>query len=176
MILSKEENLTIRFMRESDCDIILENFKEQGWNKDIEVLNNYYKEQKIGQRGVIVAQVDDDIAGYITLVSEAKDGPFSNKNIPEIVDFNVFIKYQKKGIGNKLMDVVENLAKKISNKVSLGVGLHYGYGQAQRMYVKRGYIFDGSGVWYQNKQLEQYKQCVNDDDLVLYMIKYINKN
>ncbi len=173
MILLKEQNLTIRFMRESDCETILENFKEQGWNKDIEVLNNYYKEQKIGQRSVIVAQVDDDIAGYITLISEAKDGPFSNKNIPEIVDFNVFIKYQKNGIGNKLMDVVEILAKKISNKVSLGVGLHYGYGQAQRMYVKRGYIFDGSGVWYQNKQLEQYTQCANDDDLILYMIKEI---
>ena len=37
--------------------------------------------------------------------------------------------------------------------------------------MKRGYNFDGSGVWYQNKQLEQYAPCVNDDDLLLFMSK-----
>lgn len=31
--------------------------------------------------------------------------------------------------------------------VCIGVGLHAGYGSAQRMYVKRGYIPDGTGVW-----------------------------
>ena len=51
------------------------------------------------------------------------------------------------------------------------VGVHSGYGPAQRIYVKRGYVFDGSGVWYQGKQLEQYAPCCNDDDLVLFMIK-----
>lgn len=53
----------------------------------------------------------------------------------------------------------------------LGVGLHSGYGSAQRMYIKRGYIPDGSGVWYNNMLLEQNAQCRNDDDLVLYLIK-----
>ncbi|MGL5642479.1 MAG: GNAT family N-acetyltransferase, partial [Paraclostridium sp.] len=98
-------------------------------------------------------------------------GPFACKKIPEIIDFNVFIKYQNKGIGSKLMYCIESIAKNLNDSVSLGVGLHYGYGAAQRMYVKRGYVFDGSGVWYQNKQLEQYSKCENDDDLVLYMIK-----
>ena len=71
------------------------------------------------------------------------------------------------------MDVVEEKASKISNKVYLAVGVHSGYGAAQRMYVKRGYIFDGSGVWYRGKQLDQYAPCVNDDDLVLFMSKEI---
>jgi len=39
------------------------------------------------------------------------------------------------------------------------------------MYVKRGYIPDGSGVWYKGKQLEQYSKCENDDDLILYFLK-----
>ena len=69
------------------------------------------------------------------------------------------------------MDAVENEASKISKQVYLAVGVHSGYGAAQRLYVKRGYVFDGSGVWYQGKQLEQYAPCVNDDDLVLFMIK-----
>ena len=39
------------------------------------------------------------------------------------------------------------------------------------LYVKRGYIPDGNGVWYQEKTLEQYAPCCNDDDLVLFMSK-----
>lgn len=69
------------------------------------------------------------------------------------------------------MDNAENLAGKSSDYVSLSVGLHNGYGTAQRMYVKRGYIPDGTGVWYNGKQLAPYATCVNDDDLTLYFLK-----
>lgn len=72
------------------------------------------------------------------------------------------------------MDVAETIAKEKSDYVSLSVGLHYGYGSAQRMYVKRGYIPDGTGVWYKGKQLEQYTECVNDDDLFLNFTKQLN--
>ena len=56
----------------------------------------------------------------------------------------------------------------------LAVGLHSGYGSAQRMYVKRGYVPDGTGAWYRGAQLAQYAPCVNDDDLVLHMQKRLN--
>lgn len=69
------------------------------------------------------------------------------------------------------MDVAEEIALQYSDTVYLGVGVHCGYGSAQRMYVKRGYILDGSGVWYGNKVCEQYTDCCNDDDLVLYLSK-----
>lgn len=92
-------------------------------------------------------------------------------NIPEIVDLNVLIKFQQNGIGNKLMDVAEMLSKEKCDSVSLAVGLHSGYGAAQRVYVKRGFIPDGSGVWYKGEQLEQYSKCENDDDLTLYLLK-----
>lgn len=72
-----------------------------------------------------------------------------------------------------MMDVAEKIAKEDSNYVSLAVGLHSGYGSAQRMYVKRGYIPDGSGVWYKGQRLEQYAQCANDDDLTIYFLKHI---
>jgi hypothetical protein len=58
-----------------------------------------------------------------------------------------------------------------SDIVALGVGLHSGYGAAQRIYVKRGYIPDGNGAWYQGKQHPQYAPCVLDDDLIIYMSK-----
>lgn len=69
------------------------------------------------------------------------------------------------------MDIAEQIAATYADTVYLGVGLHSGYGSAQRMYVKRGYIPDGSGVWYQDKICAPYEECKNDDDLVLYLSK-----
>ena len=69
------------------------------------------------------------------------------------------------------MDAAEKIAATYADTVYLGVGLHSGYGAAQRMYIKRGYIPDGSGVWYRGKVCEPYEECANDDDLVLYLVK-----
>ncbi len=69
------------------------------------------------------------------------------------------------------MDVAEQIAFEHADTVYLGVGLHSGYGAAQRMYIKRGYVPDGSGVWYGDKVCEQYAPCVNDDELNLYLYK-----
>lgn len=74
-------------------------------------------------------------------------------------------------MGSKLMDVAEEIAAKYSDTVYLGVGLYSGYGSVQRMYVKRGYIPDGSGVWYGSGVCTPYSQCCNDDDLNLYLSK-----
>ena len=71
-----------------------------------------------------------------------------------------------------MMDVAEHLAGQHADSVCLGVGLCREYGSAQRMYVKRGYIPDGSGVWYRDVQCVQYETvCTVDDDLVLFMEK-----
>ena len=69
------------------------------------------------------------------------------------------------------MDTAERIAAEYAAVVYLGVGLHSGYGSAQRMYVKRGYIPDGSGLWYRDRQCQPHAPCRNDDDLVLYFSK-----
>ena len=76
----------------------------------------------------------------------------------------------------KVRNMLKNhkLAKAISEVITLGVGLHKGYGPAQRIYVKRGYIPDGTGVWYQNKNIDNNEPCFNDDDLALYLSKKLN--
>ena len=89
------------------------------------------------------------------------------------MDFGVLEKYRNNGIGSKLMDIAEKIALGYSDIAYLGVGLNSGYGSAQRMYVKRGYIPDGSGVWYHDKVCPQYADCCNDDDLVLYLSKVL---
>lgn len=42
-----------------------------------------------------MAELDGHIAGYVTLVRKAKNGPFQASELPEVADFNVFEKYQK---------------------------------------------------------------------------------
>ena len=79
--------------------------------------------------------------------------------------------FQNQGIGNLLLEEAEKRVKLISDKVTLGVGLHSGYGPAQRLYIKRGYIPDGTGVWYRNQPLEMNATIQNNDDLVLYLSK-----
>ena len=105
------------------------------------------------------------------LYPDAGVGPFAFKKVPVISDFVVFKKYQCRGIGNKILDAAENKAAESCDKVHLAVGLHSGYGAAQRIYVRRGYVPDGSGVWFNDKPCVPYSVCKNDDSLVLYMVK-----
>ena len=70
------------------------------------------------------------------------------------------------------MDAAEKVAGEYADAVCLGVGLCSEYGTAQRMYAKRGYVPDGSGVWYRGKQCVQYETvCTVDDDLILFLSK-----
>ena len=43
------------------------------------------------------------------------------------------------------------------------------------IYMKVYVLWHGSGVWYQNKVLEQYAPCVNDDDLLLFLSKSLTR-
>ena len=161
---------SIRKMQESDIKNLSQGFINQGWPGREEILARYFLEQECGEREVLVAEVEGALAGYITILPCAKQGPFAEIN-PELSDFNVFEPFQNQGVGNQLLEEAEKRVKHISDKVTLGVGLHSGYGPAQRLYMKRGYIPDGSGVWYRNQSLEMNATIQNNDDLVLYLSK-----
>lgn len=176
MTYFEDNKLIVRSMKETDIEKLKIEYQVQGWPKDIEILKGYYRDQQENKKYIIVGELNKKVAGYVTLLKETKNGPFANKNIPELVDFIVFEKYQKHGLGNKILDVAENIASELSDTITLSVGLHYGYGSAHRVYIKRGYIPDGSGVWYKNKQLEQYSDTKNDDELVLFLSKNVRNN
>ena len=161
---------SIRKMQESDIKDLSRGFISQGWPSREEILTRYFKEQESGEREVLVAEIDGAVAGYVTILPSAKHGPFAEV-YPELSDFNVFEPFQNQGIGNLLMEEAENQVKLISDKVTLGVGLHSGYGPAQRLYIKRGYIPDGSGVWYQNHRPAMDATCEDIGELVLYLSK-----
>lgn len=171
MIYFKNDEILIRNMLQTDAQIISDEEIAQGWDSTIEKYEMRLQDQAEGKCISLVAEYNGNIAGYINIYPDSKYGAFADKGYPEIVDFGVLEKYRRNGIGSKLMDIAETIAMDYSNIVYLGVGLHNGYGSAQRMYVKRGYVPDGSGVWYQDKVSTPYDVVSNDDDLVLYLSK-----
>lgn len=171
MVYYEGEEILIRDMVQSDAQIITCEEIAQGWDQTIDKYEMRLQHQADGKCTALVAEYNGNVAGYIHVYPDSGSGSFANQGYPEIVDFGVLEKYRNNGIGSKLMDIAEQIASKYADTVYLGVGLHSGYGSAQRMYVKRGYVPDGSGAWYCDKVCPQYADCCNDDDLVLYLSK-----
>lgn len=163
----------IRFMEERDIPVIAAAFAAQEWHKPESQYRRYFEEQQAGTRQVLILESDGEFAGYLTLLPTPSGGPWMGEDLPEVSDFNVLMKFQGRGYGWALMDAVEELAAKRWKRITLAVGLHNGYGTAQRMYVRRGYLPDGSGVWFGEgrEPFTPYEPCVNDDSLVLYLSK-----
>ena len=172
MIYYEDGKLIIRSMEEADARVFTDELTAQGWHPDIAGYRARLDDQSRGKCAALTAVYEGCPAGYVYVYLRAEEGPFMGKGWPVIVDFNVLKKYQGRGIGSGLMDAAERIAGRYADTVCLGVGLCGSYGAAQRMYVKRGYIPDGSGVWYRGRQCVQYETvCTVDDDLILFLSK-----
>lgn len=167
------ENTLIRSMNSDDPAYFAAEECKQGWHSTPDKLERRLRDERDGLCLTFVAEYGGLPAGYVSLYLQPTTGAFANQGIPEIVDFAVLETFRRHGIGGRLMDAAECAASKLCDRVYLGVGLHSGYGNAQRMYVKRGYIPDGSGVWFRDVICDPYAPCINDDDLVLYMSKQL---
>ena len=167
------DHLMIRELREEDIAPIVAAEIAQGWHSTPEKLKSRLVHAEIGRSVNFVALWDDIPVGYVSVYDGAIHGPYAGCGYPEIVDFNVLELYRQRGIGSALLDVCEAFAVETSDIVTLGVGLHCGYGAAQRLYVKRGFIPDGSGVWSERIVAEPYTMVENGDGLVLYMAKQL---
>lgn len=166
-------DIHIRLLNESDPEIISTAFREIGWGKPVSQYQRYLAEQAAGTRLCLVATVDAEFAGYVTVNWHPVYAPLACQNVPEIQDLNVIPRFRKQGIGTFLMDRAEKEVAKRSRVVGIAVGLHPGYNAAQRLYVKRGYIPDGRGVTYGSRYVEEGAHVVLDDDFVLHLTKEI---
>ena len=166
----------IRRMTKSDAQYFTDAEIAQGWGAEgrLEKYLSRLNDQASGRCISLAAEYNGETAGYINLYLQPVSGPFAGQAIPEIVDFGVLEKFRCRGIGTALMDEAERLAAEISDTVCLAVGLYCSYGSAQRMYVKRGYIPDGSGAWYGDKPANPYEDYCLDDGLVLFFCKKLH--
>jgi len=164
--------IVIRKMTKPDCTIISELFQAQGWDKPLKLYEGYHAEQLNNERDVFVAEFNNAIAGYVTIQWQSPDNYFRKQNIPEIKDLNTLIKFRNNGIATALMNIAEKRIRESGYSIiGLGVGLYSDYGIAQRMYVKRGYNFDGRGLLYRGETIKPGSNVIVDDDLTLCMQK-----
>src|SRR5262245_44173947 len=156
----------------SDIKEIVSAFNYIGWNKPSSIYEAYLAEQLKGNRTVFIAKKDNKFRGYITIKWSSTYPEFFKNNIPEIADLNVLPDCRSQGIGTKLIKQCENAAiEKGYSTIGIGVGLTADYGNAQKLYVKLGYVPDGCGLHYHNN-LVTYNQKINvDDELILFFTK-----
>jgi ribosomal protein S18 acetylase RimI-like enzyme len=167
----QEKDIEIRPFIEQDIPLLVQEFARHHWHKPESTFELYYQEQQQQERHVWLAFYQQQLAGYITLKWNSYYQPFSNAHIPEIMDLNVLPPYRNKGIATQLLDKAEAMANTRSQVIGIGVGLYSGYGQAQKLYIKRGYLPDGQGLTYNYKPIPPGESVPLDDDLVLWFTK-----
>jgi GNAT superfamily N-acetyltransferase len=161
----------IRLFDRLDIPEIAEAFEELGWNKPASQYERYLMEQMLRIRDMYIARVKGQFAGYLTICWQSSYAPFREKKIPEIMDFNVLPKFRRMGIGTQLMDRAEAEIAKVGPTAGIGVGMTPDYGAAQRLYVLRGYIPDGNGLYYMGRPTQYGAAIKVDDNLALYLTK-----
>ncbi len=145
--------------------------RQYSWYKPGGYFAQCLEENREGGRVTLMAYCGEELAGFCHLLYRSYYPYFRDNNIPEINDLNVFPAFRGKGIAGALLDELETIAARTSKSVGLGVGLYADYGNAQRLYGKRGYVMDGRGLAYANESVRPGQTVTVDDDLLLYMIK-----
>lgn len=168
--------ITVRLMQKADIDVIYGACSAENWHKPRTLFQHYW-DQMTKERGVlIVGEIDGTFAGYITINWQSNYPPFREANIPELVDFNVMPRFRQLGVGAAIMDFAEDLIAQRSPVAGIGVGLTHDYGAAQRLYVKRGYIPDGRGIFKYHNFVSIGDKITVGHDVALYFTKRLIAN
>ncbi len=161
----------IRRMQAADIDWIYTALNDNEMGKPLTYIESCWTEQQSGERVTFVAQWGEQFAGWLHLLPQSYYPPFRSAGIPEINNFEVIPAFRRKGVGEALMDAVEEHAFTKYQTVGIGVGLYASYGQAQRLYARRGYLPDGRGIYDGQQHVQKGDTVEVGHDLALYMTK-----
>lgn len=129
-------------------------------------------EQEQSTRRVFLAFLNNRAAAFGMLNRRPLYALFQRMGIPEIQDLNTDPAFRRQGLATAIITACEDLARAGGcTHIGIGVGLYAGYGAAQRLYVRLGYIPDGLGVVYDSQTVAPAEIRPVDDDLNLMMIK-----
>ena len=152
--------IRIRRITPGDPPALAEAFAHM--NKRQEQYDRYWQENVNGKRVTLVAELEGRIVGYTNVIWEPGYESFRVQGIPEINDMNVVAPLRRNGIGTRMIEAAEQVARgRGKTTVGIGVGMTADYAIAQRLYPKLGYVHDGTGIhedeWggciYSTKQL-----------------------
>ena len=134
--------------------------------------------QEEGARDIYITQdkITQDkngaASGYVIFNRRPRYALYQRLEIPEIQDLAVRPSCRRQGIGTALILLCEQRARAESyDAIGISVGLHSGFGAAQRLYARLGYVPDGYGVTYDRATVAAGEIRPVDDDLCLMMVK-----
>ncbi len=128
--------------------------------------------QAEGKLVVVVARDDTGPLGYAFLKWQSQYPPFADAGRPEISDLRVARPARRQGVATAIIVRCEQLAAHAGHtSIGIGFGLYAGYGAAQRLYVRLGYVPDGNGLTANCAPVEAGTTVRVDDDLVLWLVK-----
>ena len=168
-------NLVLRPLRSEDIAEVVAAFAALGWGGKLEAqYERYLAEHGARTRVTRFAFADGAFAGYLNVLWQSGYPPFGDALIPMINDFNVLPTVRRRGIGTALMEEAERVIAVRSPVAGVGVGMAAGYGPAQRLYLRRGYVPDGRGLMTHERPVVEGESVSIDDDLVLYFTKLLS--
>jgi len=153
---ARAAGVSIASMTESDTAALARVFER--WHKTARQYQDYYAQQRRGERAVLVARLAGEVVGYVTLLTTSGYAAFREQGIPEIADLNVINERQRKGIGSALVYAAERLARQRGHAaVGIGVEQSPAYEAANRLYPHLGLEPDGRGVTASDNELHLLK-------------------
>lgn len=165
----------IRCLEPADAPRLAAAFAAIGWDRPVDLFLDYVEEERAGLRAARAAVVDAEVAGYVTVQWSSGDRSFAERGVPEIKDLNVLPRFRGRGVGSRLLQAAETLIAQRAAVAGIRVGLHGGYGAAQRLYVGRGYVPDGAGaVDADGRSIPEGTSVVLDDDTTLRLVKRLS--
>ncbi len=140
--------------------------------KDRSTWPNYHAQAERKEIVAIAAELDGQAVGFCALRLVSSYGPFRDAGMPEIIDLLVAPPFRRRGVGHGLVEHLEDVARSKSHKtIGLAVGLYAGYGAAQRLYARLGYVPDGRGITHRGQPVDPCSNYPVDDDLLLWLTK-----
>jgi GNAT superfamily N-acetyltransferase len=166
------DSLSFRSARSDDLASLEQMAQALGNARETGYFGTCLNEQGEGRRDVIIVSYDGVDAAYGMINWQPQYALYRRFDIPEIQDLNTIPEYRRRGIAQAMITYFEDMARtRGCETVGIAVGLHAGFGAAQRIYMRMGYVPDGYGVTYDRVTVSMGEFRPIDDNLCLMMTK-----
>jgi GNAT superfamily N-acetyltransferase len=120
----------------------------------------------------LVAVRGGRVIGVVSILWESNYAGFGDRGIPQVHQVSVAGPAWRQGVATELLAAAEQLARDRGVTThGITVGLTDGYGPAQRLYAKLGYLPNGRGACRGREPLPYGTQISLDDEIILWLTK-----
>jgi GNAT superfamily N-acetyltransferase len=141
---------------------------------DTETLEAIFADHETGSSMTILEYEAGRLVGIVTIRWQSHYPPFRDRGIPLIQNIEIRYHDRGRGLGNALLERAEQEIAQRSLVAGLCVGIFDDYGQAQRLYIKRGFVPDGRGVCKRHTPLRYGENVRIEHDLLLWLTKDVS--